>query len=64
MINVKRKVLVVDDDPGLLRLIDIRLKTAGYEVITAESGEQALAKMTVARPSVIVTDLRMGVWMA
>lgn len=60
MNTAKRKVLVVDDDPGLLRLIDIRLKTAGYDVITAESGEQALAKMTVARPNVIVTDLRMG----
>ncbi|MFZ5593375.1 MAG: sigma 54-interacting transcriptional regulator [Pseudomonadota bacterium] len=60
MNTAKRKVLVVDDDPGLLRLIDIRLKTAGYDVITAESGEQALAKMTVARPSVIVTDLRMN----
>lgn len=60
MNTAKRKVLVVDDDPGLLRLIDIRLKTAGYDVITAESGEQALAKMTVARPSVIVTDLRMS----
>ncbi|MDX1252790.1 MAG: sigma 54-interacting transcriptional regulator [Gammaproteobacteria bacterium] len=60
MNTAKRKVLVVDDDPGLLRLLDIRLKTAGYDVITAESGEQALAKMTVARPSVIVTDLRMS----
>lgn len=60
MNTAKPKVLVVDDDPGLLRLIDIRLKTAGYDVITAESGEQALAKMTVARPNVIVTDLRMN----
>lgn len=60
MNTAKKKVMVVDDDPGLLRLIDIRLKTAGYDVITAESGEQALAKMTVSRPGVVITDLRMG----
>lgn len=61
MMNItKKKVLVVDDDPGLLRLLDIRLKTAGYEVITADSGEQALGKMTVTRPDVTITDLRMG----
>src|SRR4030095_8687525 len=53
-------VLVVDDDPDLLRLIEIRLSAAGYSVITAGSGEQALSKMSVARPRLVVTDLKMA----
>ena len=53
-------ILVVDDDPDLLRLMQIRLSAAGYVVTTAESAEQALAHFTVARPQLVVTDLRMG----
>jgi len=56
----RTNVLVVDDDPDLLRLMQIRLDAAGYEVTTAESAERALAQMSVARPQVVVTDLRMG----
>jgi two-component system response regulator GlrR len=52
--------LVVDDDPDLLRLMQIRLTAAGYAVSTAESGERALAQVSVARPQLVVTDLRMG----
>jgi two-component system, NtrC family, response regulator GlrR len=53
-------VLVVDDDPDLLRLMQIRLAAAGYAVTTAESAERALAQLAVARPRVVVTDLRMS----
>ena len=53
-------VLVVDDDPDLLRLMQIRLSAAGYAVTTAESAERALAQLAVARPRVVVTDLRMS----
>ncbi|MGZ8154692.1 MAG: sigma 54-interacting transcriptional regulator [Burkholderiales bacterium] len=53
-------VLVVDDDPDLLRLMQIRLSAAGYAVTTAESAERALAQLAVARPQVVVTDLRMS----
>ena len=53
-------VLVVDDDPDLLRLMQIRLDSAGYRVTTAESAERALAMISVARPQVVVTDLRMS----
>ena len=56
----RTSVLVVDDDPDLLRLMQIRLDSAGYNVTTAESAERALAQMSVARPQVVVTDLRMG----
>jgi len=54
------RVLVVDDDPGLLRLMQLRLGAAGYGVTAAESGERALAQLAVSRPQVVVTDLQMG----
>jgi two-component system response regulator GlrR len=54
------RILVVDDDPDLLRLIEIRLAASGYAVTTAASGERALAQISAARPHLVVTDLRMG----
>jgi two-component system response regulator GlrR len=55
----RQKVLLVDDDPDLLRLLSMRLTAAGYEVVTAESGEKALALLSVSRPQLVITDLRM-----
>jgi two-component system response regulator GlrR len=52
-------VLLVDDDKDLLQLIAMRLTAAGYAVTAVESGEAALAAVSVARPQVVVTDLRM-----
>ena len=54
------RILLVDDDAGLLRLLSLRLRSAGYEVLTAESGEEALARLPQARPDLVITDLRMG----
>jgi len=53
------KVLLVDDDRDLLQLIAMRLQASGYAVTAVESGEAALAALAVARPQVVVTDLRM-----
>jgi two-component system response regulator GlrR len=53
------KILLVDDDKDLLQLIAMRLTAAGYAVTAVESGEAALAALAVARPQVVVTDLRM-----
>ena len=52
-------ILLVDDDPDLLKLISLRLASAGYRVRTADSGEAALASLAVARPGVVISDLRM-----
>jgi len=52
-------ILLVDDDPDLLKLISLRLTSAGYKIRTAESGETALAAIAVQRPAAVVTDLRM-----
>ena len=59
MSNENSKVLLVDDDKDLLQLIAMRLSAAGYAVTAVESGEAALASLAVARPQVVVTDLRM-----
>ena len=54
------RILLVDDDPDLLRLVSLRLKTAGYEVTAVESGERALASLAVSRPQLMITDMRMS----
>ncbi|MEJ2201938.1 MAG: response regulator, partial [Desulfuromonadaceae bacterium] len=55
----KNRILLVDDDADLLRLLSMRLGAAGYEVIPAESAEQAMAQFQAVRPQIVVTDLRM-----
>jgi two-component system, NtrC family, response regulator GlrR len=55
----KARILVVDDDPGLLRLLTIRLRAEQYDVEAVESGAQALAATSRFRPDLVVTDLRM-----
>jgi two-component system response regulator GlrR len=41
-----RRILVVDDDPNLLKLLSLRLEKEGFAVTEASSGEQALAKLS------------------
>ncbi|HEX2239072.1 MAG TPA: sigma 54-interacting transcriptional regulator [Gammaproteobacteria bacterium] len=53
------RILVVDDDESLLHLLSLRLKSAGLEVDTAASGSEALARLPLFQPHVIITDLRM-----
>jgi len=53
------KVLLVDDDHDLLRLLSIRLNAAGYQVSTAESGEKAMALLALSWPQLVISDLRM-----
>jgi two-component system response regulator GlrR len=55
----KARILVVDDDPGLLRLLTIRLRAEQYEVEPMENGVQALAAATRFRPDLVISDLRM-----
>jgi two-component system response regulator GlrR len=54
------RVLVVDDEPDILRLLALRLQSTGYKVETAASGRDALAKLGVCRPQAVITDLRMA----
>src|SRR3954465_10107356 len=55
----KSRIILVDDDKDLLQLIAMRLGAAGYAVTAVESGEAAMAALSVSRPQVVVPDLRM-----
>src|SRR5215210_6403838 len=55
----KASLLLVDDDPDLLRLLAIRLKANGYDVTAVDSGPRALAAIAASRPDLVLTDLRM-----
>ncbi len=55
----KARILIVDDDPGLLRLLTIRLRAENYDVEAVDGGAQALASTSRFRPDLVITDLRM-----
>ena len=58
-LQTKGKILLVDDDPGLLRLLSIRLRAEGYDVEAVESAHKALATLNRFSPDLVITDLRM-----
>ncbi|HEV8026387.1 MAG TPA: response regulator [Stellaceae bacterium] len=49
-------ILLVDDDPLLRTLVEHKLRLRGFEVISAESGEEGLKQASARRPDVIVLD--------
>lgn len=53
------KVLVVDDDPVIVRLLRVNFEMEGYEVATAADGEEALAAVRSSRPDIVVSDVMM-----
>jgi two-component system, NtrC family, response regulator GlrR len=55
----KITILVVDDDQDILKLISMRLNAAGYDTVAASNGEEALTAISLKRPDLIVSDLRM-----
>jgi two-component system KDP operon response regulator KdpE len=55
----KQRVLVVDDQPRVLKFIRIDLKLKGFEVLTASSGEEALRLLQSAKPDIMLLDLIM-----
>lgn len=59
MAKDKPRLLLVDDDPSLLRLLTLRLEGEGYQVLNADSAETALALLTKQSVDVVLSDLRM-----
>ena len=57
MADRKLRVLFVDDEPGILKMVGKRLEIAGFEVVTAVDGEDALAKSFAVQPDLVVLDL-------
>lgn len=58
---MSRKVLVVDDEQDVLELLTYNLKQAGYEVLSAEDGKEALWKVRVYSPDIIVLDIMLPI---
>jgi two-component system response regulator GlrR len=54
-----KKILLVDDDAKLARVLALRLESEGYDVVAAASGEEALERLGEARPRFVLADLRM-----
>ena len=52
-------ILVVDDESHILHVVSLKLTHAGYEVITAEDGEEALAMALEHGPDLVITDYQM-----
>ncbi|MBI2860335.1 MAG: response regulator [Chloroflexi bacterium] len=57
--NAKRHVLVVDDEPAVLRFIKAGLTLAGYDVTTTASGEEALELVRSRKPDIMLLDILM-----
>jgi len=57
--DFSKSVLFVDDEPDLLRLIRGLLEEEGFQVLTSESAEEALAQLKATRPDIILADIKL-----
>lgn len=55
----EKRILIADDDPVILRLIQVNLELEGYEVLTANNGEEAVIKATADHPDLVILDIMM-----
>jgi len=56
---VSKKVVVVDDEAHIRHIMAMKLSNAGYEVLTAEDGQEALEMCLAERPQLVITDYQM-----
>jgi two-component system alkaline phosphatase synthesis response regulator PhoP/two-component system response regulator VicR len=54
-----KKILAVDDERHIVRLVEINLIRDGYQVVTANNGRQALEKVALEKPDLIIMDVMM-----
>lgn len=59
MVKQSARLLLVDDDPGLLKLLGMRLSSEGFQVTTAASGPDALRQLHKEKVDLVISDLRM-----
>lgn len=55
----ERRILIADDDPVILRLIQVNLELEGYEVLTANNGQEAVDVAMAERPDLVILDIMM-----
>jgi two-component system chemotaxis response regulator CheY len=56
---LSKKILIIDDSAVFRKVVSMNLKHAGYEVVEAIDGMDALSKLSVAKPNLIVCDVNM-----
>jgi len=56
---MKKKILIVDDEPGIVRLLSMRLKMKGYEVFAAYDGLEGVKAAVKELPDLILLDIKM-----
>ncbi|MEO7049347.1 MAG: response regulator transcription factor, partial [Ferruginibacter sp.] len=54
-----KKILIADDEPDILEIIQFNLQAEGYEVITAKNGDEAIEKAKKINPDLIILDIMM-----
>ena len=59
--NLKQRVLVVDDEAAILRIVGTSLRVLGYDVVTSSSGEEALKLVESEKPDILLLDVLMPV---
>ncbi len=59
MDNAVRKVLIADDEPDILEILKYNLIKEGYQVITAQNGDEAIVKAKQTNPDLIILDIMM-----
>lgn len=57
---LRKRVLVVDDEPGIGKVLRIRLGLSGYDVITTTRGGEAVELVRTQRPDIVLLDVVMG----
>jgi two-component system cell cycle response regulator len=57
---MKQRLLVVDDDPRLVRVVAMYLSVEGYDVVTASDADSGLAEVDKECPDLIILDIMMG----
>ena len=54
-----KKLLIVDDEPGIRKLVNSTLRLSGYQIFQAESGQKAIQIARAERPDLIIMDITM-----
>lgn len=55
----QKRILICDDDPVILRLIEVNLELEGFEVLTGNNGEEGVEIATRERPDLVILDIMM-----
>lgn len=59
MVSPKRKILIVDDEAHIRRIVELKMKNAGYDVIAASNGEEGYRLIHAEKPDIVITDINM-----